>query len=71
MVQAWILSVATLAVAAAVLIATRERVAALVARLNAEAETDPLTSSSTAGGSPSGSSSSSTAPGATGRRSAW
>ncbi len=43
MVQAWILSVSTLAVAAAVVVMTRERVAALVARLNAAAETDPLT----------------------------
>ena len=43
MLQAWILSVATLSVAAAVLMVTRERVAALVERLNMAAETDPLT----------------------------
>ena len=43
MVQAWIVAVGTLAVAAAVIVITRERVAALVARLAEAADTDPLT----------------------------
>ncbi len=43
MVQAWIVSVGTLAVAAALLVYTRERVASLVESLNEAAETDPLT----------------------------
>ncbi len=43
MVQAWIVSVGTLAIAAALLVITRERVAALVARLAEAADTDPLT----------------------------
>ena len=43
MAATWILSVGTLSVAAALLAHTRERIAALVASLNAAAETDPLT----------------------------
>lgn len=43
MASTWILSVGTLSIAAALLVHTRERVAALVASLNAAAETDPLT----------------------------
>jgi diguanylate cyclase (GGDEF)-like protein len=43
MVQAWILTVGSLGVAAALLVVTRERVAALVARLAEAADTDPLT----------------------------
>jgi diguanylate cyclase (GGDEF)-like protein len=43
MIQAWIVTVGTLSVAAALLVHTRERVAALVESLNQAAETDPLT----------------------------
>jgi diguanylate cyclase (GGDEF)-like protein len=43
MVQAWIVSVGTLGIAAGLLVHTRERVAALVASLNEAAETDALT----------------------------
>jgi diguanylate cyclase (GGDEF)-like protein len=43
MIQAWIVSVGTLAIAAGLLVHTRERVASLVATLNEAAETDPLT----------------------------
>ena len=43
MVQAWIVTMGTLAVAAALFVITRERVASLVARLAEAADTDPLT----------------------------
>jgi diguanylate cyclase (GGDEF)-like protein len=43
MIQAWIVSVGTLTVAAALFVITRERVKALVARLGEAADTDPLT----------------------------
>jgi two-component system cell cycle response regulator len=43
MVQAWIVAVGTLAIAAALFVITRERVAGLVARLAQAADTDPLT----------------------------
>jgi diguanylate cyclase (GGDEF)-like protein len=43
MISTWILSIGTLAIAAGLLVHTRERVAALVASLNEAAETDPLT----------------------------
>jgi hypothetical protein len=42
-VQAWIVSIGTLTVAAGLFVFTRERVAALVARLGEAADTDPLT----------------------------
>ncbi len=43
MVQAWIVSIGTLSVAAALLVHTRERVASLVRSLAEAADTDPLT----------------------------
>jgi diguanylate cyclase (GGDEF)-like protein len=43
MISTWILSIGTLAIAAGLLVHTRERVAALVASLNEAAETDALT----------------------------
>ncbi len=43
MVQAWIVALGTLTMAAALFVLTRERVAALVARLAEAADTDPLT----------------------------